>query len=109
MNPTALVRTVQTEGRNGNIERLAGTRYDHMVRADHEARGRIKRCTGGVLKRLARAQKRLFTHDSWAVHMLCPAARVSYLPGSSQQANRVGTLVFDPHTIGPNEAVLVWA
>ena len=109
MNPTTLVRTVQAEGGDGNVERLAGNRYDHMVRANHEARRSIERRTRGILKRLPRPQQRLFADNAWTVHMLCPAARVGDLPGSSQQPNRVGALIFDPHAIGPNEAIVVRA
>ena len=90
MNPTALMRTVQTEGRNGDVEVLAGRRDDHVIGADHEARRRVERRAGRVFEALARFQQRLLADHAGAVHMLRAAARVGDLPGAAQQLDRLG-------------------
>ena len=109
MNPTALVRTVQAERRDGNIKRLAGAGHDHMICADHDARRRIQRRARSILKRLPRPNTGC-SPTTPGPCTCCVRPRASVIcQVRSQQANRVGAVVFDPHAVSPNEAVFVRA
>src|SRR5271166_6674487 len=106
MHPTALVRTVQTERRNGHVEVLAGRRYHHVVGAHHKSRGRVERRAGGVFEALARLEQWLLADHAGTVHMLGVAARVRDLPGAAEQLHRHAPPVLDLHAIGPDIVAL---
>src|SRR5271165_476034 len=107
MHPAVLVRAVQAEGGDRNVECLARGGGDHVVGAYHEARRRPERRAGGVFEALARLQQWPFANHPIAIHVLGLAARIGNPPGAAQQLHRFAALIFDLYAIGPNVVALV--
>ena len=107
VNPTALMRTVQAEGRNGHVKALTRRGDDHMVGSDHESGRRFQGRSRRVLKALAWFKQRLLADNAGPVHVLDAAACVGDLPGSPQQLHGFGALVLDLHAIRPYVVVVL--
>jgi len=78
-----------------------------VIRAHHEPRRCVQRRPDVYSNDLSWSEQRLLSDDARTVDVLGPAARVGDLPRTPQQAHRVGALVFDPHAIRPDKAIVV--
>src|SRR6185437_2821329 len=107
MDPAALVRAVQAERRDRHVEILARGWHDHVIGADHEARGRVERRAGSVFKTLPRFEQRLLADHAGTVDVLRAAVAVGDVPGAAQQLHRLAPAILDPHAIGPDVVALL--
>ena len=88
MQPAGLVRAVEAEGRDGNVELAAGGRVDHVVAATHDTRCGGEGGARGVLEGFARADQRGFADDPFAMDVLGAAGGVGDGPGAFEELHR---------------------
>ncbi len=98
-----LVGAVQAEGRDADVEGLAGGGDDHVVGPPHEAGWRAERRAGGVFEALPRLENRLFADHALALHLLGAAEPIGDLPGALHQLHRLPPLIGDGDAVGPDE------
>jgi hypothetical protein len=101
-----IVRGIEREGGDRHINGAARG-GDHAVTANHHAGWCRQWAAGSVLKTLAGAKTRLFTHYSIAAHILPAAKTISDDPVTGEQGYRFRAVVLDRDRIGPNIFVFV--
>src|SRR5215471_993828 len=99
------VRLVERERGDLDVEVVAFL-GDHLIRAAHDARGRLQLAARGVLERLARPQQRLLADDAPTAHFLGMAGRVGNNPVPAQQLDVVVAFIADADRVGEKPLVV---
>jgi hypothetical protein len=103
MQAGVLVRAVQAESGDGDVERRAGCRDLHMILPGHEARRCGKRRAGRIFVPRPRLDHRLLTHYTLAMHGLHAAMRIGNAPAPPQQLDGEAPAIDDRDMIRPDE------
>ena len=102
MQPYRLVRAVQRESRNNDVEPLAAFIF-HLVAALHDARGCCQRRTAGIVKFITGFQNWLFANHPRPAHFVQFAARIGDFPMAAEQLHRLRPHIFDGDFVSPDE------
>ena len=103
MYSVILVRTVQAENGDGNIERLSTFGPNHVELTGHEAGGRLQWRSRRVLEAPARCQYRLLAHHALTLDTHGVTRRVGDVPGSAKELDGLPAAVTDLDAVCPDE------
>ena len=106
MQHASIVRRIEREGRNGDLEALP-VLGDHAIFADHHAARGRQRAARGVAESFAGPDGRLFADHAGAAHLLLAPLGVGDAPMALEERDRLVAEIGDLDVVTPEVAALV--